>query len=149
MNLPYVNYYIDLENKFVSSVDCSTTMTNNFKTEWENKIKSCAIEDSESKLGTYFQINPLLISPISNQQNLLEVERILVTRYRTGSHSLAIEMGRFTKPLTPREERMCKCKTSVQTIFHCFNNCPITTPYITKNLQIYLIYLKTKTSIEI
>ena len=50
--------------------------------------------DEDSKLATNLRINPQLVSPISKQE-LLEVERILVIRYRTRSHSLALETGRY------------------------------------------------------
>ena len=68
--------------------------------------------------------------------NLTENERILLTRFRTGSHSLAIETGRFSN--TPRENRLCLCG-SVQTVLHIFTDCPLTRdllvdkPYV--NLQ--------------
>ena len=132
MRLPYVKYYIELENRYISNLDCFSCTTNIFKDKWENKIRASA-NDHDSKLATYIRVNPQLISPISNQQELLEVERILVTRYRTGSHSLAIETGRYTRPLTERKDRLCKCKTGVQTVLHCFTECPITTPYILGN----------------
>ena len=32
-----------------------------------------------------------------------------LTRIRTGSHSLAIETGRHTRPINPRGERVCEC----------------------------------------
>ena len=54
----------------------------------------------------------------------MEIERELVTRYRTGSHSLAIERGRYSN--ISRENRLCSCGTGVQTVWHLFQECPAT-----------------------
>ena len=54
----------------------------------------------------------------------MEIERELVTRFRTGSHSLAIELGRYSN--VARENRICVCGENVQTIWHIFMQCPIT-----------------------
>ena len=47
-----------------------------------------------------------------------------MTRFRTGSHSLQIEIGRYSG--TPRENKKCICNTGVQTIWHIFVDCPLT-----------------------
>ena len=53
-----------------------------------------------------------------------ENERILLTRYRTGSHSLDVELGRFSN--IPRQNRLCTCGVSVQTVLHIFTECQLT-----------------------
>ena len=85
-----------------------------------------ASDDSDSKLGTYIRVNPEL-KPFITPPNTLEGERTIITRFRTGSHSLAIELGRFSK--VPRERRLCKCGNSVQTVMHVFNDCPLTVSF--------------------
>ena len=49
------------------------------------------------------------------------------------SHRLKIETGRWTRPVTPRENRLCKCK-AIQTEEHVLLRCPLTahlrTPYL-------------------
>ena len=57
--------------------------------------------------------------------NIFEIERITLTRYRTGSHNLRIEKGRHTYPITPREGRVCKCGDVVQTLRHIILHCPL------------------------
>ena len=84
--------------------------------------------DPDSKLGIYCRINPNLDNYVIEPQLILESELILLTRFRTGSHSLVIELGRYTN--TPRERRLCLCKLGVQTLWHIFSECPLTTPYI-------------------
>ena len=60
--------------------------------------------DSDSKLGTYFRINPSFASYVPSPQITMEFERELTTSFRTGSHSLAVETGRqapCSAPLCP------------------------------------------------
>ena len=54
----------------------------------------------------------------------MECERVLITRFRTGSHSLAIELGRISG--VTRLNRLCTCRLGVQTVWHVFSDCPIT-----------------------
>ena len=79
-------------------------------------------EDTESKLGVYKSINPNLKCYISN--TLPEFERVQITRYRTGSHNLLIEKGRYLK--IPRENRVCVCDTGIQSLNHVIFSCPLT-----------------------
>ena len=55
---------------------------------------------------------------------MLEGERTLITRFRTGSHSLAIEVGRLSN--IERSQRLCKCKGGVQSVLHVFKDCQLT-----------------------
>ena len=84
--------------------------------------------DADSRLGTYYRVNPTLEKYVPKPQLTLEIERELVTRYRTGSHSLAIELGRYSN--TPRENRVCCCGNSVQSVWHLFTECPLTLPLV-------------------
>lgn len=54
----------------------------------------------------------------------MEFERKLITRFRTGSHSLNIELGRYSN--TARENRLCSCGNGIQTVWHIFKDCPLT-----------------------
>ena len=53
--------------------------------------------------------------------NIGTLQRVCITRYRTGSHNLKIESGRT--PHIPRDERYCSCNTSLQTIKHVLLEC--------------------------
>ena len=81
------------------------------------------MDDGESKLGVYRQINPNL-KPFTTDQPIPEFERINITRYRTGSHNLQIEKGRHNR--TSREDRLCICQTGIQTLNHVIFLCPLT-----------------------
>ena len=50
--------------------------------------------------------------------------RIAFTRLRLSSHRLRIETGRWLKPPTARDQRLCECG-SVQTELHVIAECPL------------------------
>ena len=52
--------------------------------------------DADSRIGTHFHINPTLKGYVPRPQTTLEFERTIVTRYSSGSHSLANELGRMS-----------------------------------------------------
>ena len=101
---------------------CFNELSKECSESWSRKFEAAAA-DRDSKLATYHRVNPLLQKFVLPVTNLTENERILLTRFRTGSHSLAIETGRFSN--TPRENRLCLCG-SVQTVLHIFTDCPLT-----------------------
>ena len=88
-------------------------------------------EDPDSKLGTYHRVNPNLNSNVQNPQQIMEFERELITRFRTGSHSLAVEIGRYSN--IPRENRLCSCGNGVQTVWHVMAECCETRDVVRKN----------------
>ena len=61
---------------------------------------------------------------VPTPQSILETERKVVTRFRTGSHSLNVEIMRYSN--IPRENRLCSCKNEIQTVWHIFMQCPLT-----------------------
>ena len=124
MNIPYIRHYINLAKKYGNPNDCKVQLQNDFRVKWTNKINNATVEDNESRLGVYSRINPQLQCWIPVPQAIHEIERKIVTRYRTGSHSLNIELGRFSN--IPRENRLCKCGSGIQTIWHIFSECPLT-----------------------
>ena len=59
-------------------------------------------------------------------QDLREDKRIIITKWRLSSHNLKIETGRYTKPPTPREERVCsECTSIVEDEYHVVFQCPL------------------------
>ena len=124
LNLSYLNHYIKLENKFTTPLACATILRENFLSESSTKIRQKSNGDNESRLGMYLLVNPQLVAP-SLVSNTLEFERIMITRYRTGSHNLRIETGRMCNPTIPREQRVCTCNTGVQSLSHCLFDCSL------------------------
>ena len=76
-------------------------------------------------------------------QYLREDKRIIITKWRPSSHNIKIETGRYTKPSTPREERVCsECPSSVEDEHHVVYHCPLYRSIRLKH-QNLLISLKT------
>ena len=130
---PYLNYYLKLESEYGDPENCEESLTQAIVETYKDKITSQFNNDNDSKLGTYYRINPNLSSNVPIPQITMEFERELVTRFRTGSHLLVVETGRYTN--TPRENRLCSCGTSVQTVWHIFAECPSTRSVVQKNYE--------------
>ena len=121
-NIPYLNYYKSLQAEYVDPPSCQRAVQKQYFESFKRKMTIALENDADSKLGTYLRVNPTAYIP--RPQSLMEIERELLTRYRTGSHSLAIELGRFSN--TPRENRICACGVNVQTVLHIFTECQLT-----------------------
>ena len=106
-NLNYIRYYKNLESSYIFPKNCESVLRRNFREDIERKITSTAAADDYSKLGAYFEVNPQFIAP--NFRNVFELDRIVISRYRSGSHNLKIESGRFCTPKIEREYRTCTC----------------------------------------
>ena len=102
-------------------VNCLEQPCEKFRNECADIIRQKGADDVGSPYGVYLQVNPQIQPP--EQRDILEMERILLSRYRTGSHSLRIDTGRMSNPIIPREERLCRCNTGVQSLNHVM--CPI------------------------
>ena len=122
--LQYVKYYENLYLLHGSTVNCENELHRNFNIKWQTEIRKAYDCDIDSKLGSYLQVNPQLRTPVP-QINLLEIERISITRFRTGSHNLLIETGRYSYPRISRELRICLCGNRVQSIRHVLLECTL------------------------
>lgn len=64
--------------------------------------------------------------------------RYALTRLRTSSHMLEIEIGRWTKPhVTPRSERKCQLCNSLEDEFHFILECPLYNEFRLKYIKKY------------
>ena len=131
LNIPYIKHFKNLEILYQNPKNCQDILRAEFTAETKVKFEREGNTDPESRLGAYLQCNPLLTCPSSLPA--FEPERITVTRYRTGSHQLKIETGRFAVPRIPRDDRLCLCYTAVQTLKHCLQNCPLLNSLRTKH----------------
>ena len=116
---PYIKYYKQITQQYTNAEKYAEEFGRNLKSTRESKIRAAAAADEASRLGTYFTINPTLCQP--NFDGKLEFQRVLITKYRTGSHNLRIESGRT--PYIAREERLCICNGDIQTINHVLLQC--------------------------
>ena len=117
----HISHYEKLLNLYKTPENCSKILRQRFHQTWTVKYNDALIKDKESKLAVYKTLNPELTSP--NTDKIPEFERITITRYRCGSHYLAIEKGRFQNK--KREFRLCLCGV-VQTMEHIVFDCPLT-----------------------
>ena len=58
---------------------------------------------------------------------LNDYHRYIISRWRLSNHDLKIETGRYTKPCTPREERLCNVCNSIEDEYHVIFVCPLYT----------------------
>ena len=82
---------------------------------------------TRTKSATYTSINPeFVIHPIYQQgeEAVDDYLRIAFTRFRTSSHRLKVETGRWSR--IPRERRYCQCGENVQTEEHVLVHCELT-----------------------
>ena len=122
LNVPFINQYENLLMKYDNAKQCESMLQTECINTFCRKINEAYNTDIDSKLGTYLQVNPELKPPVY-QRKMFELERIHITRIRTGSHNLYIETGRFSIPKVPREQRLCTCGYATQTVRHVLMEC--------------------------
>ena len=124
-NLPFIKHYIDLHIKFENENDCYQFYLDKDIREIQARLRHKAQLDINGIQGTYLSINPNLESPQFYHSYIInELDRTILTKYRTGSHYLNIQKGRYNA--TQRKDRLCKCKLDVQDITHVLFHCNIT-----------------------
>ena len=115
-----------LDEKFANEIEYYNFYEYQCKYTAIEKVRQKGSADPDSYFGPYLKINQNLNCPEFYQRLLcLETDRIIITRYRTGSHDLKIQARRFTN--TSRGMRFCGCGNNIQTLEHVLTNCAITT----------------------
>ena len=121
----FIRHYLKLDDQFRDNNHCYDFYANEHKTAIRNNIIQKHSTDPNSILGTYFQINPSLESPKFYRDSACqEYDRVIISRYRIGSHKLNIQAGRLQN--VNRTERLCKCSLSIQSLNHVLFNCTLT-----------------------
>ena len=88
----------------------------------KNEIKS----SSGTQCVRYKEILGLSCVDAIYNQYLREDKRIVISKWRLSSHSLNVEKGCYTSPITPGEERTCRiCPTCVEDEQHVLFDCPL------------------------
>ena len=125
-NTTYLRHYTKLDRSFETPEVCFKFHAENFETQMRQKIQDKYDHDANSILGTYFRVNQTLTSPtFYSHISCNEVDRITITKYRVGCHTLKIQSGRLSG-VSKREDRLCDCKNDIQTLEHVLMYCPIT-----------------------
>lgn len=130
-NIKFINHYRNIFNNHPSKIACKSYYENKFWTDIKSATFQKANQNPGAKLHTYIQINPSL-SP-NTFPSILETDRIIITRYRTGSHHLKIETGRWSR--IPRDQRNCICENGIQDIQHVLLNCQLLNNIRSQNIN--------------
>ena len=85
------------------------------------RIRSQGAE--KTRYQTYIRLNPTLVQHPIYTCHIRDSFRINVSRFILSSHRLRVETGRWTRPLTPRNRRLCTCGNTVQDEEHVLMDC--------------------------
>ena len=107
-NTHFIRHYKNLHKQFSDEESCYNFYKNKFSMRMAENIKMKAQLVQYGIANDYIKINPKLTTPDYHKKHtIIENNRLIVTKYRTGSHYLRINTGRWDK--TPKERRLCKC----------------------------------------
>ena len=67
------------------------------------------IMNSDRSMISYYRENIYIASSCLYSSFIHDYFRYIITRWRLSNHKLKIETARYTKPLPPRELRVCQC----------------------------------------
>ena len=137
VNTTFLRHYKKLHSEFKSHNDCFRFHRKQFIDSCTETIRSKAAKDPLSVYDDYVLLNGNLTSPLFyTSYTVTEYDRIIITKYRTGSHYLKMQAGRTNN--TNRNQRLCKCKelqTLKHVIFECFYTVRIRTLFPTTNIR--------------
>ena len=120
-NVQYLRHYKKLHTSFANENDCFKQYRDSFIVDCKKNIIEKANSNSYSTYNDYFSLNRNLNGPeFYHKYTTWEFNRLIVTKYRTGSHYLHINTGRAAN--IPRNDRVCKCG-QLQTLCHVLFNC--------------------------
>ena len=116
---------INLHNTYSSADECYQFYLNDDVNQIRSDLVEHAQRDNVGTRGTYLLINPKLLTPeYYNVYRLCEIDRIMLTKYRSGSHYYNVQKGRCIN--TRRNERLCPCGLGVLDISHILFTCILT-----------------------
>ena len=123
IKLPFIMHYVNLHQKFNSADECFDYYIKKDRENIRQGISSKA--DQIGPRATYLQINPNLVTPdYYSSYQLCETDRLILTKYRSGSHYLNVQKGRCLN--TSQDVKSCQCGHREQTLHHVIFSCNIT-----------------------
>ena len=60
INCSYTKYHVDLRKKYDEPLTCEESINKGYIKSFESKMRSKHNDDADSKLGTYYRVNPYL-----------------------------------------------------------------------------------------
>ena len=132
--IPFLKHYTDLHQKFANENECYKFYLQRDTNDIQTRLSTKAEDDNDGIQGTYLRINTNLESPLFYHSYIIsEMDRIILTKYRTGSHSLNVQRGRSNR--TQRTDRMCKCNVGIQDMNHVLFQCELTQTIRNRNFH--------------
>ena len=123
-NVHFLRHYIKLHTMFSSSDECFSQYRNDFIESTKSSIRLKASNDNNIVHKDYILLNTELKTPdFYSTYSVIEHERLILSKYRTGSHHLKLLAG--SRYNTPRDRRLCKCK-EIQSLHHVIFECVFT-----------------------
>ena len=119
-NIFYIKHYKNLGASYRNADECYVKLKEEFAIHLKGEIATEVEQHANSLLNEYIKINPSLQTPLFYKENLLEYDRRILIKYRSGSHDLKIRTGYFTR--TPEANRLCRCN-EIQTLEHVLFHC--------------------------
>ena len=91
-----------------------------------NGMKQKIMESNSTHCTRYREISNCEYNDVLYNQFMREDRRIVLSRWRLSCHSLRVETGRYTNPITERAHRTCSvCTSCVEDEQHVIFVCPI------------------------
>ena len=123
--------YIQDQNSFLAHylrlyadhMDSNTTHNHIIESNVKERLERLQSEET-TKIALYKEITNLEHNNAFYQSFVNDELRMIVTRWRLSCHKLRVETGRYTVPITPRNERFCKICPIVEDEFHALFHCP-------------------------
>ena len=120
-NVHFLRHYINLHSQFRNCDECFDHYRKEFIDTTMSSLRKKADKEDNIVHRDYVSLSSDLTPPaFYSTYSLLESDRVLVTKYRSGSHHLKLLAG--SRYNTPRDRRLCKCK-DVQTLHHVIFEC--------------------------
>ena len=115
----FLAYYLRLQNDHMNSTTSANNIVESNILERKERLQSGAT----TKIALYKEITNLEYNQVLYRSFVNDELREIITRWRLSCHKLRIETGRYTNPITPREERKCRICQVVEdethALFHC------------------------------
>ena len=103
-----------------SNIPSNSIVQNNLKERKERLENQDTTRITQYKNITNLEHNTVLYTSFVNDDL-----RVIITRWRLSCHKLRIETGRYTNPITPRDQRLCKICFVLEDEQHALFQCPV------------------------
>ena len=117
----FLAHYLRLYSDHMdSNIPFNSIVENNLMERKERLVNQDTTRITQYKDITNLEHNTVLYTSFVNDDL-----RVLITRWRLSCHKLRIETGRYTNPITPRDQRLCKICFVLEDEQHALFHCPV------------------------